>query len=176
MYYCSAQNWLPWWQLSWGQHGANLGPIGPRWAPCWCHELCYLGSTALLNYKAEEIRSRIVFKYDWLRIRPMRLTLLMQRLPWGLAQPQIENGTWWLPNNWQQITVIQRHFGLIKQGFLQFVLPIAYLSRSTPKLCCYRIATAILKCMDILKKSWYWSWIHNQSTSVMIWDDNGVLL
>ena len=29
-------------------HGANMGPIlgltGPRWAPCWPHELCYLGS------------------------------------------------------------------------------------------------------------------------------------
>ena len=26
-----------------GQHGANLGPIGPRWAPCWPHEPCCLG-------------------------------------------------------------------------------------------------------------------------------------
>ena len=29
----------PWWQGSWGQHGAHLGPPGPRWAPCWPHEL-----------------------------------------------------------------------------------------------------------------------------------------
>ena len=28
---------------SWGQHGAYLGPTGPRWAPCWPHEPCYLG-------------------------------------------------------------------------------------------------------------------------------------
>ena len=34
-------------QGSWGQHGAHLGPIGPRWAPCWPHEPCYLGSAAL---------------------------------------------------------------------------------------------------------------------------------
>ena len=27
----------------WGQHGAHLGPTGPRWVPCWTHELCYLG-------------------------------------------------------------------------------------------------------------------------------------
>ena len=27
-----------------GQHGAHLGPTGPRWAPCWPHELCYLGT------------------------------------------------------------------------------------------------------------------------------------
>ena len=26
---------------SWGQHGAHLGLIGPRWAPCWTHEPCY---------------------------------------------------------------------------------------------------------------------------------------
>ena len=30
-------------QGSWGQHAAHLGPAGPRWAPCWPHELCYLG-------------------------------------------------------------------------------------------------------------------------------------
>ena len=33
----------PWQQGSWGQHGAHLGPTGPWWAPCWPHELCYLG-------------------------------------------------------------------------------------------------------------------------------------
>ena len=31
-------------QSSWGQHGAHLGPVGPRWAPCWPHEPRYLGS------------------------------------------------------------------------------------------------------------------------------------
>ena len=34
---------LPLQQGSWGQHGVHLGPTGPRWAPCWPHELCYLG-------------------------------------------------------------------------------------------------------------------------------------
>ena len=33
----------PWERGSWGQHRADLGPTGPRWAPCWPHELCYLG-------------------------------------------------------------------------------------------------------------------------------------
>ena len=28
---------------SWGQHGAHLGPVGPRWAPCWPHEPCHQG-------------------------------------------------------------------------------------------------------------------------------------
>ena len=35
---------LPRQQGSWGQHGAHLGPVVPRWAPCWPHEPCYLGS------------------------------------------------------------------------------------------------------------------------------------
>ena len=30
-------------QCSWSQHGAHLGPVGPRWAPCWPHEPCYKG-------------------------------------------------------------------------------------------------------------------------------------
>ena len=33
-------------QRSWGQHGAHLGPVGPRWAPCWPHEPCYQGVLA----------------------------------------------------------------------------------------------------------------------------------
>ena len=28
---------------SWGQHGAHLGPVGPKWAPCWPHEPSYQG-------------------------------------------------------------------------------------------------------------------------------------
>ena len=30
-------------QFSWGPYGAHLGPVGPRWAPCWPHEPCYQG-------------------------------------------------------------------------------------------------------------------------------------
>ena len=33
----------PRWQGSSGQYGAHLGPVGPRWAPCWPHEPCYHG-------------------------------------------------------------------------------------------------------------------------------------
>ena len=29
------------------QHGAHLGPVGPRWAPCWSHEPCYQGSSSM---------------------------------------------------------------------------------------------------------------------------------
>ena len=34
---------FPRYQGSWGQHGAHLGPVGPRWAPCWSHKPCYQG-------------------------------------------------------------------------------------------------------------------------------------
>ena len=40
---------LPWWQGLWGQHGVHPGPTGPRWAPCWPHELCYLGNITSEN-------------------------------------------------------------------------------------------------------------------------------
>ena len=36
--------YIPWERGSWGQHGSHLGPTGPRWAPCWPYELCYLGN------------------------------------------------------------------------------------------------------------------------------------
>ena len=39
-----AERWPTWQQGSWGQHGAQLGPAGPRWAPSWLHEPCYLGT------------------------------------------------------------------------------------------------------------------------------------
>ena len=42
----------PRYQSSWGQHGAHLGPVGPRWAPCWPHEPCYQGSyTRVMSHK-----------------------------------------------------------------------------------------------------------------------------
>ena len=49
IYHCHCTGWVahqqPWWQGVWGQHGTHLGTTGPRWAPCWPHELCYLGNT-----------------------------------------------------------------------------------------------------------------------------------
>ena len=46
------------------QHGAHLGPTGPRWAPCWPHELCYLGwhSVHSMNYAYYWCLSRIIWE------------------------------------------------------------------------------------------------------------------
>ena len=39
---------------SWGQHGAHLGPTGPRWAQCWPHETCYLGRTTTVKLQLQQ--------------------------------------------------------------------------------------------------------------------------
>ena len=36
---------------TWGLHGAHLRPTGPRWAPCWPHDPCYLGFSFTFNGK-----------------------------------------------------------------------------------------------------------------------------
>ena len=51
----SMKNVVFWFKFHWSSlpriypdskvHGAHLGPTGPRWAPCWPHELCYLGNS-----------------------------------------------------------------------------------------------------------------------------------
>ena len=63
----------PWWilkvnislahlliQSSWSQHGAHLGPVGPRWAPYWPHESCYQGRLRLIrkeqSYNAQSMQ------------------------------------------------------------------------------------------------------------------------
>ena len=45
-------------QNSWGQHGAHLGPVGPRWAPCWPHEPCYQGCYSSYLQQMNEITSQ----------------------------------------------------------------------------------------------------------------------
>ena len=40
---------IPRQQGSRGQHGAHLGLVGPRWAPCWPHVSCYQGILTAQN-------------------------------------------------------------------------------------------------------------------------------
>ena len=47
-------------QSSWGQHGAHLGPVGPRWAPCWPHAPCYQGHLSIAG-PIPEIMSGMLF-------------------------------------------------------------------------------------------------------------------
>ena len=65
----------------WGQDGAHLGPTGPRWAPCWPHELSYLGSygSMILNF-----RGCIIFSW-WIHV--MNLPASLWLFPWQQHNP-----------------------------------------------------------------------------------------
>ena len=63
-----ASEQLPRYQSSWGQQGAHLGPVGPRWAPCCPHESCYLGGYALLDALDACVNCHIWLTEDWWHI------------------------------------------------------------------------------------------------------------
>ena len=46
-----------------GQHGAHLGPTGPRWVPCWPHEPCCLGTSVLPKEKIVFILKGLLLHY-----------------------------------------------------------------------------------------------------------------
>ena len=48
-------------QSSLGQHGAHLGPVGPRWAPCWPHEPCYQGCSAFICHSCRSVLNHLGF-------------------------------------------------------------------------------------------------------------------
>ena len=51
--------------IAWGQHGAHLGPTGPRWAPCWPHELCYLGCLTTATWRCRKNFSQWERSFLW---------------------------------------------------------------------------------------------------------------
>ena len=53
-----------WKQGSWGKHGAQLGPTGPRWIPCWPHELCYLGNIYDVQGNGFNLLCRMIWLSD----------------------------------------------------------------------------------------------------------------
>ena len=67
----------PRWQGSWGQYGAHLGPVGPRWAPCWPHEPCYKGCSLytyflVLRPNARHKRERWSRTMQWIWERMLK--------------------------------------------------------------------------------------------------------
>ena len=61
---CISRKRRPRYQGPWGQHGAHLGPTGPRWAPCGPREPCYLGSHILVEVFRWTISQRFHWQYD----------------------------------------------------------------------------------------------------------------
>ena len=64
---CDIRGWLPHSlpqkQGPWGQHGTHLGLTGPRWAPCWPHELCSLGSKRPYTFTRPQLSNCTGKKY-----------------------------------------------------------------------------------------------------------------
>ena len=78
-----------------GQHGAHLGPVGPRWAPCWPHEPCY-----------QRCHNRTVKLYYLGHMNPSYRMML-----WGLYSP--------LPDYDHQIISLYSHRERYKLGMNQ---------------------------------------------------------
>ena len=62
--------------------GTHLGPTGPRWAPCWPNELCYLGSHYMKQWwpmhKSSQSSKTFLDQFDILT------NLLENRQPMGI--------------------------------------------------------------------------------------------
>ena len=43
------------WLCTFCQHGTHLGPVGPRWAPCWFHDPCYQGYFRIASVELKTI-------------------------------------------------------------------------------------------------------------------------
>ena len=82
---------LPRWQSSWGQNGANLGPIGPRWAPCWLHEPCYLG---ILFQELQKMHLHFLHTRMWQKFE-INPRIIQQSVCPTLVGP-------WSPINWRR--------------------------------------------------------------------------
>ena len=79
--YINCMKSLPWYQGSWGQHGVHLGPKGPRRAPRWPHELCYLGYCfPSVSYSLSQI--------------PDQNNSMLPLYGWGRFKLQLSNSQW----------------------------------------------------------------------------------
>ena len=57
-----------------GPTWAHLGPIGPRWAPCWPHEPCYLGTIKYCGMQRSFVSRTMMWQdvLKWERISPIQ--------------------------------------------------------------------------------------------------------
>ena len=68
VYLHKSSEWCPKEQGSWGHHKAHLGPVGPRWAPCWSHEPGYQGFISqfrILIFQRMNKRKILVLSICW---------------------------------------------------------------------------------------------------------------
>ena len=102
-----------------GQHGAHLGPVGPRWAPCWPHKLSYQWRII----KRSQLLS-IYFLFNpiskgWVQLvhlQPVGLRPWSANLCWEPCHPYYWLTHWSLGSNFQ--TVISENMIRIHEHFL----------------------------------------------------------
>ena len=77
----------PRWQFSCGPHGAQLGPVGPRWAPCWPHESCYQGGSLYIGWFPMLRWRRHMEHFSALLVRNLRKLLNKYSNRWWFETP-----------------------------------------------------------------------------------------
>ena len=76
-------------QNPWGQHGARLGLVGPRWAPWWPHEPCYQGNhrnhAEVIHPGPVSISEKTSFRKISLSLEVARFVSRIVRSLWNLT-------------------------------------------------------------------------------------------
>ena len=90
-------------QSSWGQHAAQLGPVGPRWAPCWPHEPCFRGAFYALFAEVEVIGSGD--NQNRLLHRPSLLAIVLLVGVYGLRPNWLVLTFLWLVDNYGDVII-----------------------------------------------------------------------
>ena len=68
-------------------HGAHLGLVGPRWAPCWPHEPCYQGCSGInrTNYLRSQLTRSELREKPGLQLHVKPPSVLVQLPAHGLV-------------------------------------------------------------------------------------------
>ena len=81
-----------------GPTWAHLGPAGPRWAPCWPHELCYLGT---FTWFFDALKLKQLNGIAWASSSSPRWHSYFMKLHWWLSSIRWEVYLNW---KWQNLS------------------------------------------------------------------------
>ena len=103
-------------------HGANMGPVGPRWAPCWPQESCYQGlsdvhiyiCTSFAYLSAIYLTMGMNIHWIWIMIHKSLIQWVLKQN--SKTQVIINSTTWlqwvylYLLHNTNQVTLYGQNF------------------------------------------------------------------
>ena len=124
------------WQSSWDQHGAHLGPVGPRWAPCWPHAPCYLAlrwrhndHAGVSNHQPRDCLLNRLFRRRSKKTSKLRVTGLCAgnspgagEFPAQMASNAENVSIWWRHHG--MTTAKQKHNITVSMTYGLYSLPI----------------------------------------------------